>query len=123
MKNFLVPSPWRFCWALLVLRCLCRHRSSRQASSIRSRVPRGQHAKAAQAKLEQEFSRRDKELNDLGATLKSATRSSNVMRPRCLKASAWRANASWWTRTAIFSASAVNSGRPEFARRTKNSTR
>ena len=30
-------------------------------------------AKAAQAKLEQEFSRRDKELNDLGATLKSAT--------------------------------------------------
>ena len=28
-------------------------------------------AKAAQAKLEQEFSRREKELNDLGATLKS----------------------------------------------------
>ena len=30
-------------------------------------------AKAAQAKLEQEFSRRDKELNDLGNTLKTAT--------------------------------------------------
>ncbi len=30
-------------------------------------------AKAAQAKLEQEFSRRDKELNDLGNTLKAAT--------------------------------------------------
>ena len=30
-------------------------------------------AKAAQAKLEQEFSRRDKEINDLGNTLKTAT--------------------------------------------------
>jgi outer membrane protein len=30
-------------------------------------------AKAAQAKLEQEFSRREKELNDLGNTLKSAS--------------------------------------------------
>lgn len=30
-------------------------------------------AKAAQAKLEQEFSRRDKELNDLGNSLKTAT--------------------------------------------------
>lgn len=30
-------------------------------------------AKAAQAKLEQEFSRREKELNDLGASLKSAS--------------------------------------------------
>jgi outer membrane protein len=30
-------------------------------------------AKAAQAKLEQEFSRREKELNDMGATLKTAS--------------------------------------------------
>ena len=49
-------------------------------------------AKAAQAKLEQEFARRDKELNDLGATLKSATE-----------------KFSWWTRIVISSASAANS--------------
>ena len=66
-------------------------------------------AKAAQAKLEQEFSRREKELLDMGNTLKTATEKFERKRPPWPKASAPRASASWWTRTANFSASAVSS--------------
>jgi outer membrane protein len=47
-------------------------------------------AKAAQVKLEQEFSRREKELNDLGNTSRRLRRSSSARRRPSLKASANR---------------------------------
>ena len=61
-------------------------------------------AKTAQAKLEQEFARREKELVDIGNSLKSATEKFERLR-----ASARRVSASWWTKTATSNASAVSS--------------
>jgi Skp family chaperone for outer membrane proteins len=55
----------------------------------RPHLPRGELRQAAQAKLEQEFSKREKELNDLGTALKTAPpTSSSARRPRWPKASA-----------------------------------
>ena len=66
-------------------------------------------AKAAQSKLEQEFSKREKELVDQGNTLKSASEKFEREAPTWPKASASPASVSWWTRTASSSASAVSS--------------
>jgi outer membrane protein len=50
-------------------------------------------AKQAQAKLEQEFSKREKELNDFGASLKAGVENLSVKRPLWLNSSGSRAKA------------------------------
>jgi Skp family chaperone for outer membrane proteins len=77
-------------------------------------------AKAAQSKLEQEFSKREKELVDLGASIKTAADKLERDAPTCPKRSAIRASASWWTRTANSSASAANSRKTSTRARTRN---
>ena len=66
-------------------------------------------AKAAQAKLEAEFSKRDRELNDQGAKLKAAAESSTRTHPRWPKPNAPAVSANWSSRTGTCSASAVSS--------------
>jgi outer membrane protein len=66
-------------------------------------------AKAAQTKLEQEFSKREKELNDLATQLKTLSDKFEREAPTLPKASEPRGKSNWWTRTGISSASAASS--------------
>ena len=67
-------------------------------------------AKAAQAKLEAEFRKREKDLNDLGNRAQGRRRQVRARtRRRCPRPSARGASASWSTRTATSSASAASS--------------
>ena len=72
---------------------------------LREAVP----AKAAQAKLEAEFSKREKDLNDIATGSRRPATSSTRTRRRSPKPSARGASATWSTRTASSSASAASS--------------
>lgn len=65
-------------------------------------------AKSAQAKLEQEFSKREKIWSTWVTPLKLHPINLNVKRPHCLKHSATPVKSNSWTKTASFNASAVN---------------
>jgi outer membrane protein len=74
MKSLSVISPWPCCWARLpCFPCAAGTRVQGRFRQHGPHLPRGHTAKAAQAKLEQEFSRREKELIESGNALKSAT--------------------------------------------------
>ena len=74
MKTFSRPFPLMVLAAALSFGAVAQAQEFKAGFVNTDRIFREANAaKAAQAKLEQEFSRRDKEINDLGATLKSAT--------------------------------------------------
>ena len=65
-------------------------------------------AKAAQTKLELEFGKREKELNDVATQLKPRQTNLSVKRPHCQRVSVPLGKSSWLTKTGTFSASAVS---------------
>ena len=83
---------------------------------LRDAVP----AKAAQAKLEAEFSKREKDLNELANKLKAASDRLDKDAPTLGEAERTRRSASWSTRTAICSAVAASSRKTSASARTRS---
>ena len=75
----------------------------------RTRAARRDPAKAAQAKLEAEFCKREKDLTDLASRLKAAADKLEKDAPTLAEAERTAASASWSSRTATSSASAASS--------------
>jgi outer membrane protein len=75
MKSLIRPSLWVLLGALAFAAPAFAQEVFRVGFVNTDRIFReANSAKAAQAKLEQEFSKREKELNDLGAALKTSLR-------------------------------------------------